>query len=234
MNRHCRLSIHISALFSSLLSVALCASIARAQTVLTFDEVNAGAALVPIPAGYGGVSWSNNMGIFGFDQSPYIPQSLPNRVLFNLHDEVGVVESIVTFIGGPKAFVGAYFSGYEDVQFNLYSPLLVGTSSVLHLGNGSGPTFLPSGYAGLVSSVGIVGFRGIFTMDNFTYQVPEPPSLCLALIGVLAIGIRARNQSTNNAGQVRILPGVVAKDWNQGARVTVRGRRSGANFDFVT
>ena len=126
-------------------------------------------------------------------QAAYIPQSPPNRVLFNRNLEAGVAETLVTFIGGPKIFDGAYFSGFDDVQFNLYiGATLVGTSSVLSLGgigpSTHGPTFLASGYAGPVDTVGIVGDRSYFVMDNFTFeQVPEPSTLLLLGIGAISL-----------------------------------------------
>ena len=90
-----------------------------------------------MPPGYGGVSWPNNIGICtGFSPSIHCHVS-PNRVLFNYNFPVlELHESLVTFIGGPKIFDGAYFSGYDDVQFNLYNgATLVGTSSILYLGD---------------------------------------------------------------------------------------------------
>ena len=169
-----------------------------AQTVLNFDDVSApGPGVVSIPAGYGGVNWAVNMGIWGFDQSPYLPQSPPNRVLFNRNFESGVAESLVSFINGPKIFDGAYFSGQDNVQLNLYSgQTLVATSGVLSLGTGSGPFFLQSGYAGPVDMVGIVGTRGAFAMDNFTFEtVPEPSTFVLAALGAVAVLAACRRLS---------------------------------------
>lgn len=171
------------------------ATAAGPPIVLTFDDVIVPSGnVVPIPLGYGGVSWPNNMGLWADDQPPYDPKSPPNRILFNRNDETGVAENLVTFIGGPKIFDGAYFSGYENVQFKLYNgTTLVGTSSVLNLGSyisliGSGPTFLASGYAGPVDTVGIVGTRSQFAMDNFTFeQVPEPSTLLLLSFGAISL-----------------------------------------------
>jgi hypothetical protein len=59
-----------------------------------------------------------------------------------------------------RVFDDAYFSGFSNVQFNLYSGAnFVATSSILILssGGGSGPMFFASGYAGPVDNVGIVG-----------------------------------------------------------------------------
>src|SRR3954447_22517077 len=84
------------------------------RTVLTFDDVAApDFSVVQMPSGYGGVSWPNNVGLYGYYQAGlYIPQSPPNRVLFsfNQYGVGGLAETIVTFIGGPKIFDGAYFS----------------------------------------------------------------------------------------------------------------------------
>jgi hypothetical protein len=152
-----------------------------------------------MPAGYGGVSWPTNMGFYGISEPPWNPQSSPNRVLFNLNPgDTGVFESIVTFIGGPKIFDGAYFSGRNDVQFKLYGgTILVAESSILSLGSvtssGSGPTFLASGYAGPVDSVGIIGLRGQLVMDDFTFhEVPEPSTLFLLGIGAIRLLGRRR------------------------------------------
>jgi hypothetical protein len=154
-------------------------------TVLTFEGINTG----PMPPGYGGVNWASNMGVWSDDQPPFNPQSPPTRVLFNQNGEFGVAESLVSFIGGPKIFDGAYFSGLNTVQFKLYSAAtLVGTSGTLNLGNGTGPTFLTSGYAGPVDSVGIVGTRGQLAMDNFTFEnVPEPSTILLLGMGAISL-----------------------------------------------
>jgi hypothetical protein len=183
---------------SVLLALGLAILSASAQTtVLNFDNLNPGVSVIPMPAGYGGLNWAANIGIWGASQPPFNPQSAPNRALFNLSSESGVAESLVTFIAGPKVFDGAYFSGYFNVQFNLYSgATLVATSSLLNLGaSGSGPTFLASGYAGPVTTVGIVGDRGLFSMDNFTFEaVPEPSTLSLSVIGIVALGLGCRQR----------------------------------------
>jgi hypothetical protein len=166
------------------------AAAAAPPTVLTFDDINTPAGNTPMPPGYGGLSWPINMGVSRGSLPVYAPQSPPKFVLFDLNNDSGRVESLVTFISGPKIFDGAYFSGYYDVQLKLYSGVtLVSTSSILSLGDiGSGPTFLESGYAGPVDSVGIVGERGYFVMDNFTFeQVPEPSALTLLVVGAISL-----------------------------------------------
>src|SRR3954471_21461004 len=114
MIRVCRLSVcyTLTAIFATVLYSTLFATVARgAQVILTFDDIATASMPVPMPAGYGGVNWAGNIGVWADDQPPYNPKSPPNRVLFNLHSESGVAESIVAFIGGPKSFAGAYFSG---------------------------------------------------------------------------------------------------------------------------
>jgi hypothetical protein len=50
-------------------------------TVLTFDDLVLGNDNYPIPLGYGGVSWPDNMGMYSPPEPPYFAQSPPNRVL---------------------------------------------------------------------------------------------------------------------------------------------------------
>jgi hypothetical protein len=167
------------------------ASAVGPPTVLNFDDINTTSGVVSMPSGYGGLSWPDSTGGWGFlGNGLYSPLSPPNRVLFSRNHESGIAESVVTFIGGPKVFDGAFFSGFHDVQFNLYSgATLVATSSVLSFGEvNGGPTFLGSGYAGPVDKVGIIGDRSYFVMDNFTFeQVPEPS--ILLLLGISAISL---------------------------------------------
>src|SRR5258708_33166961 len=75
------------------------------QTVLTFDDINTGGVAVPIRSGYGGFNWATSKGIWGLSNPPYLPQSPPNRVLFNLHNrEPGNLENVETFICGVTNF----------------------------------------------------------------------------------------------------------------------------------
>jgi hypothetical protein len=57
------------------------------------------------------------------------------------------------------------------------------------------PTFLASGYSGLVNSIGIVGNKGFFAMDDFTYHlVPEPSTLALGWFVTIATLICGRRR----------------------------------------
>ena len=97
-------------------------------------------------------------------------------------------------------FDGAYFAGIESstVTFQLYnSGSLVATSGTLI--PSSTPTFLASGYIGLVDEVRVVSdaFRA---MDNVTYNtdietVPEPSTILgLGLLGLGAFCQRKLSQ----------------------------------------
>jgi len=83
-------------------------------------------------------------------QSPYNPSFPPPE---RVYDNQGVSEGQFSFLS-PVVFDGAWFAGYDfaTVQFNLYlSSVLVWSSGVL--APSDVPTFLGSGYAGLVDKV---------------------------------------------------------------------------------
>jgi hypothetical protein len=85
-------------------------------------------------------------------------------------------------------FSGAYFAGnaFATVDFNLYdsSNNLLWTSASL---SPSGtPTWLASGYSGVVSKVGVFSLANDFyIMDDVTYgsATPEPGTLALLATG---------------------------------------------------
>jgi hypothetical protein len=163
--------------------ILLGAVTASADTVVTFDDLT-GQALVP--NGYGGINWNGNWTYYGFVQSPYTPKSGPNRV-FDLSPS-GDTFSFLT----PEVFEGAFFSGFSSatVKFNLFNGAnLVWTSATL--APNSTPTFLSSGYSGMVTKVEVSSpVPDFFVMDNVTYAtgsttVSEPSSLLLLGAGLL-------------------------------------------------
>lgn len=158
-----------------------------AQVVVDFDDLVGDNILVP--DGYGGINWDSNWIYYGFDQFPYTPESIPNRVYQNYDKwpDFNQTYAIPFYFPSFVRFDGAYFAGEAPVTFELYnSGSLVATSGTLT--SSSTPTFLASGYAGLVDEVRVVSntFR---VMDNVTYNtdtetVPEPSTILgLGLLG---------------------------------------------------
>ena len=180
--------------FMVALVIVLAASFcAKADTVVVnFDDL-VGQALVP--DGYGGINWGGNWTYYGFAQNPYTPNSTPNRIY-----DLGSGEMSFSFVT-PEVFNGAFVSGLTTttVTFNLYdaSNNLLWTSATI---NGSAvPTFLTSGFSGLVSRVGVLSnANDFFTLDDVTYQTstvstPEPASLALLATGLLGlVGLRRK------------------------------------------
>lgn len=169
-------------------SVVLSAS-ASAATVLSFDDIGADGA---IPVNYGGLDWSaGGWSVFGIEQAPFTPHSGDYRAFSDFQpDPVEAPSAAIGFLS-PAQFEGAWFSGLEGatVSFQMYlGGSLVATSATLD--PTATPSFLASGYAGLVDRVVIVSpGQGSFAMDDFMYApVPEPQNYALLLGGLAAIG----------------------------------------------
>lgn len=81
-------------------------------------------------------------------------------------------------------FNGAAFTGYDQIQYELYNNGgLVYTSAVCTL-NLDNPVSCASGYAGLIDEINILGSQGYYAMDDFDFTptaVPEPNGLALVL-----------------------------------------------------
>jgi hypothetical protein len=159
--------------------------------VVNFDDLSGSGV---VSNGYGGINWSGHWDYYGFAQPPYNAQSGPNRVYTDNGTGLGGVagENTFSFLS-PAVFQGAYFAGYSfaAVNFNLYyHNVLVGTST--SLAPSSTPTFLASGYSGLVDMVGVYSLdNDYYVMDNVTYLQPEragaPEPASLTLLGVGAV-----------------------------------------------
>ncbi|MGD0697585.1 MAG: PEP-CTERM sorting domain-containing protein [Terriglobia bacterium] len=182
--------------FLSFFAVALCLFVAvgsaKASTVVVnFDDLVGQAA---VPDGYGGINWGGVWTYYGYAQDPYNPESPPNRIY---SPQTGAGEYDFSFLT-PEVFDGAYFAGqdFATVYFNLYDGAsLVWTSASL---NPSGvPTWLDSGYSGLVTKVGIYSLANDFYVaDNITYQssTPEPATLLLMGTGLLGLARRLKRK----------------------------------------
>ena len=173
---------------------------AQASTVLSFDDIGAGGA---VPLNYGGLDWSAaGWAYYDGENAPYTPHSGTFRAALGWYDDsdaaAGQASSAVRF-ATPSVFDGAWFSGLQGatVSFDLYlGGVKVGSSSTLD--PSATPTFLGSGYAGLVDQVVLRG-PALYaaTMDDFTFTaaVPEPAQFALLAAGLGVIGFATRRRS---------------------------------------
>lgn len=124
--------------------------------VVTFDDLSGNGDLVA--DNYGGIRWDNNWRYYGDEQSPYTPSSNPNRIYNNYDKWDPQSNDIPFYFNSPVVFNGADFAGFSTnpVVFKLYKAgLEVATSATL--APSSIPTFLASGYNGLVDEVRVSG-----------------------------------------------------------------------------
>lgn len=170
------------------------AAVGLAATVdCNFDNFT-GAGIVP--DGYCGITWNLVWTYYDTPQQPYNPHTPPERVY---SPSTGAGEYDFTF-ETPSVFQGAWFAGFAfaTVHFNLYdsSHNLLWTSASLDPSDV--PTFLASGYGGLVSIVGVFSqSNDFYVMDDVTYAetvTPEPGSLWLLATAVLGAGSAFRKK----------------------------------------
>ncbi|WP_426102542.1 hypothetical protein [Massilia sp. TSP1-1-2] len=173
--------------FKRILAVAalvMAAPMATA-TVLNFDDLTGIGAM----SSYGGFTFSD-WNYYDFAQSPYNPASGQTR-LFSLSNK--------NDFGSATAFTfeGASLAGDARVlvHFNMFrGGALVGSSGTLEVSDR--PTFLSSGYAGLVDRVTVFSNKPeYFVMDDLTFNaavaVPEPGSLALLVATMAAMAAMA-------------------------------------------
>ena len=176
-------------------SLALCiaglvATPFASATVLTFEDI---AGDGPVAANYGGLDWSHgDWSVFGGEQAPFTAASGSMRIATGFGDDDS---ASAIGLGAGKTFQGAWFAGYEDVTvtFKLYDHgALVATSTTL--ATSAKPTWLDSGYTGLVDQVIVASnAQDGFSMDDFTFAtaVPEPASTALMAAGLLTLAATA-------------------------------------------
>lgn len=195
-----------------LLSFLLSFSVASHAAVVTFEDINpAPASYDVMPSPYSGFTFTN--WFFGPD-TIYTPASGVNDLFTDYYQGDPNAYVITDANGVSRAssfyFDGAWFSGFSGVQFELYlGGNLVATSGSLPdaAAGPYGPTWLSSGYAGLVDTVRVSGVQGYFAMDDFTYRLPDdggtvPVSSTLSLlaIGLLGLGMRSRSSPGRRHG----------------------------------
>lgn len=172
-------------------ALAACLPSAMA-TVLNFDDIADGT----LPLNYGGLDWSTaGWTVFSTPAAPYTPHSGTGRVTTGfMADDAS---SVIRF-GKSTSFDGAYFAGLGGALLS-FDLLLNGqlVHSSVTLDPSATPSFLASGYAGLVDTVMVRSANhGEYVMDDFSFAqaVPEPETYAMLLGGLLVVGSIARRR----------------------------------------
>ena len=200
----------IQSLRNMMFAVSLAVLTLNAQaTVLTFENIDPSPASFDVmPSPYSGFTFSG--WLYGPD-TLYTPASGSIDLFTDYadpNDPTAFVITVNNSISRATSFYfdGAWFSGYSGVTFELYSGgALVHTSGTIADAAGPDPylpTFLGSGYAGLIDTVKVSGVQGYYSLDDFTYRnastsndVAEPNMFALIFLG-LAVGGMVRRRET--------------------------------------
>lgn len=146
-----------------------------AVTVIDFEEYEGSPNRTQFAPNFHGVTFSSDFGVWQ-TVSPGQAHSGRTCALANRITE-GYKECTFTFTTSGRRFLGAWIIVFGDsVQFVLYkSGDVVGRSSVLS--NTPSSTFLASSYDGPVDSVGVLGNRGYYGLDDLTWS-DDPQIVC--------------------------------------------------------
>ena len=177
------------------LAVLLTLAAPAAQAVVVgFDDLSDSG---PVADGYGGITWGGNWVYYDSAQDPYNPSSDFQRIYADYSSSGSVFLATSFSFAVDAVFDGAFFAGrgrdegHLPVYFELFlNGISVAISSALDMN--STPTFLGSGYSGLVDEVVVWGERGFYIMDDVTYNtsaVPVPAAgfLLFGALGGLAL-----------------------------------------------
>lgn len=177
-------------------------------STLTFEDLNPSPASYDVMPSYNSFTFSN---WFYSPDTVYTPASGAIDLFTDYADPNDPGAYVITNNNAITRatdfyFDGAWFSGYSGVTFELWNDgNFLGAFGSLADAAGPdpyGPTFLASGYAGLVDKVVVSGVQGYYAMDDFTFRlpntggtIPEPASLGLALLALGLTAAQARKSS---------------------------------------
>lgn len=171
------------------------ATAATAATVVDFDDLVGSGTVAD---GYGGIVWGGEWLYYDSPQNPYTPHSGATRIY-----TAGNAPSGSFSFANDVSFGGAWVSGVDAfvVSFSMFlNNVLVAVSSDLN--PTASPTFLSSGYNGLVDRVvfNTNTGNGFYVVDDVTYSpaaVPVPAAAWLMVTGLGALAAVRRRQQTN-------------------------------------
>lgn len=204
----------LKGLIAAALAVAAQASNAL---VLSFDDLNG--YLPPGPptiqeewftANYNGLKFGTNSpttnawfysqraipGVYGPASGNTFASTDFNSYSGNTLEALGAGQTITSTT--DFRFDGAYFSGFDEIQFKLYNNGVLVFTSAVSATLTDVPVFISSGYAGFIDEIDILGTQGFYAMDDMTLEfaqgVPEPAGLALVLMAGLAGAVASRRK----------------------------------------